>query len=77
MMMWTGRVALVVGIMAMLVVPAAAQNGALKVTSFPSGALVTIDGLSTGKVTPMSISLSVGDHGVTVSLPNRDRKSVV
>ena len=45
-------------------------SGALKVTSFPSGAQVTIDGVGTGKTTPMSVSLSVGDHLVTVSIPN-------
>jgi len=50
--------------------PAAAQNGALKVTSFPTGAAVIIDGVSTGKVTPMSVSLPVGDHVVAVSIPN-------
>ena len=48
------------------------QNGSgdLKVTSFPSGANVTVDGVDTGKVTPMSISLPVGDHTVVVSIPN-------
>ena len=46
------------------------QSGALKVTSFPSGAKVTIDGADTGKTTPMSTSLSVGDHTVVVSIPN-------
>ena len=45
-------------------------NGSLKVTSFPSGANVSIDGTDTGKVTPMSTSLSVGDHTVVVSIPN-------
>jgi hypothetical protein len=45
-------------------------NGALKVTSFPSGAQVTVDGVTTGKTTPMSISLSIGEHLVTVSIPN-------
>ncbi len=45
-------------------------NGALKVTSFPSGAAVTVDGLATGKVTPMSISLPIGDHTIVVSIPN-------
>jgi len=49
---------------------AAAQNGVLKVTSFPSGATVSIDGVDTGKVTPMSTSLSIGNHTVVVSLPN-------
>lgn len=63
------RAIVIVGLLAWLAAPAAAQNGALKVTSFPSGALVTIDGTSTGKVTPMSTSLTVGDHSVTVSLP--------
>ena len=45
-------------------------NGTLKVTSFPSGARVSVDGVFTGKVTPMSISLPVGDHDVVVSIPN-------
>jgi hypothetical protein len=47
-----------------------AQNGALKVTSFPSGANVSVDGDDTGKTTPMNISLSVGTHTVVVSIPN-------
>ncbi len=50
--------------------PAFAQSGSLKVTSFPSGATVTVDGAPTGKATPMSVALSVGDHVVTVSIPN-------
>src|SRR5215831_18364898 len=45
-------------------------SGALKVTSFPSGAKVAVDGVDTGKVTPMSVSLPVGDHEVVVSIPN-------
>jgi hypothetical protein len=49
---------------------AQSSNGALKVTSFPSGAQVIVDGVNTGKTTPMSISLGVGDHSVTVSIPN-------
>lgn len=49
--------------------PVFAQSGALKVTSFPSGAQVWVDGGSTGKVTPMSISLFVGSHTVTVQIP--------
>ena len=44
-------------------------NGTLNVTSFPSGAKVSIDGVDTGKVTPMNISASVGDHVVVVSIP--------
>ncbi len=47
-----------------------AGNGALKVTSFPSGANVSIDGVDTGRLTPMSISLTGGDHTVVVSIPN-------
>jgi len=49
---------------------ASAANGSLKVTSFPSGAQVVIDGTPTGKLTPMSIGLSEGDHTVTVLIPN-------
>src|SRR5215471_21196985 len=45
-------------------------SGSLKVTSFPSGARVVVDGIDTGKVTPMSVSLPVGDHDVMVSIPN-------
>ena len=50
----------------------AGQNGggALKVTSFPSGAKVIIDGTDTTKITPMSTSLTVGDHTVVVTIPN-------
>src|SRR5262245_16942012 len=49
-----------------------AQNGSgsLKINSFPSGARVEVDGTDTGKLTPMSISLSVGDHKVVVSIPD-------
>jgi PEGA domain/Collagen triple helix repeat (20 copies) len=45
-------------------------SGSLKVTSFPSGAQVWVDGVNTGKVTPMSISLTEGDHTVLVQIPN-------
>lgn len=45
-------------------------NGALKVTSFPSGANVSIDGVNTGKTTPMSVSVPAGFHTVVVSIPN-------
>ena len=45
-------------------------NGVLKVTSFPSGASVNIDGVDTGKTTSMSTGLSVGDHKIVVSIPN-------
>jgi DNA-binding beta-propeller fold protein YncE len=45
-------------------------NGVLKVTSFPSGANVAVDGVNSGKITPMNISLPAGAHTVTVSIPN-------
>jgi hypothetical protein len=54
----------------MITAQARAQNGSLKVTSFPTGANVSVDGVDTGKVTPMSNSLAVGDHTVVVSIPN-------
>jgi hypothetical protein len=41
----------------------------LNVKSFPSGASVTIDGRSSGKVTPTIVLLPVGDHQITVSVP--------
>lgn len=46
------------------------SNGSLKVTSFPVGANVSVDGVDTGKVTPMTISVAVGTHTVVVSIPN-------
>src|SRR5260370_9392165 len=46
------------------------SNGALKVTSFPSGANFSVDGMDTGKVAPMSIREPVGAHTVVVSIPN-------
>src|SRR6476646_7422869 len=45
-------------------------HGRLKVTSFPTAAHVSVDGADTGKVTPMSISLPVGKHTVSVFMPN-------
>jgi hypothetical protein len=41
----------------------------LKVSSFPSGAAVSVDGVPTGKITPMNISLPEGDHVITVEIP--------
>jgi len=46
-----------------------AYAGSLKITSFPSGAKVIVDGIDTGKSTPMSISLLEGVHKVTVHIP--------
>ena len=45
-------------------------SGSLKVTSYPTGAAVFIDGVDTGKTTPMSESLPVGQHTVLVKVPN-------
>src|SRR5947209_1625723 len=44
------------------------EKAMLKVTSFPTGASVSVDGHGTGKVTPMSMSLPVGNHSVTVAI---------
>src|SRR5260370_6667665 len=41
----------------------------LKVTSFPSGAHVSVDGVDTRKVTPMSTEVRVGNHKVRVYVP--------
>lgn len=60
---------LIAALMLLLSVHASAQNGALKVSSFPSGASVTVDGVATNKATPMNISLPVGSHTVTISAP--------
>src|SRR3989442_14444480 len=46
------------------------SNGVLNVTSFPSGANVSVDDIDTGKVTPMSIRVAVGTHTVKVSIPD-------
>ncbi len=64
------KVALAFSLGLLLLVPAFAQNGSLKVTSFPSGAAVFIDDVNTGKVTPMSTSVAVGEHAVRVEIPN-------
>jgi hypothetical protein len=47
----------------------AVEAATLKVSSFPSGAQVSIDGVNTGRVTPMNVSLSEGDHSVNVAIP--------
>jgi len=83
---WTSKIVwMTVLAVVLLVAPgrAGAQggNGALKVTSFPTGASVSVDGADTGKVTPMSISVAVGTHTVVVSLPpnsgwNSDTRTV-
>src|SRR5260370_39859381 len=44
-------------------------SASLKVTSFPSGAHVSVDGVDTRKVTPMSTEVRVGNHKVRVYVP--------
>src|SRR5687767_10714979 len=61
------KVVMLVVSLAVAAMPAYAQNGSLKVTSFPTGSAVSVNGVDTGKVTPMSISLPIGDHSVTVA----------
>jgi hypothetical protein len=46
-----------------------AYAGSLKITSFPSGAKVAVDGVDTENSTPMSIPLLEGVHTVTVHIP--------
>ena len=46
------------------------QAGDLRVTSYPTGAHVSVDGVDVRKVTPMSTPLPVGMHQVTVFIPN-------
>ena len=64
------RVPLIVVTLELLaVLPAHATNGSLKVTSFPGGAKVFVDGADTGKITPMSVTVSIGTHVVKVQIP--------
>src|SRR2546428_3702667 len=44
-----------------------ADGRALEVTSFPSGANVFVDGVDTGKITPMTVSVPLSTHTITVS----------
>ena len=46
--------------------PVRYPNSELKVTSFPSGAHVSIDGTDTRELTPMRTDLRIGKHQVTV-----------
>ncbi len=49
--------------------PVYAQNGALTVSSFPAGATVVVDGVTSNNVTPMNVTLPIGVHTVTVLVP--------
>ncbi|MGA2917879.1 beta strand repeat-containing protein [Methanoregula sp.] len=45
------------------------QGGSITVTSVPAGASISLDGTSTGKITPATLdTISAGTHTVTVSL---------
>src|ERR671913_731160 len=57
---------LVALIIAALASPVIAQRGSLKIDSFPPGAAILIDGTATGRITPTTISLEVGDHAITI-----------
>jgi hypothetical protein len=46
------------------------QTAVLKVTSSPSGAHVSIDGVDTRKLTPMSAEVRIGRHEVRIFIPN-------
>ena len=46
------------------------HTAVLVVTSYPSGAHVSIDGVDTRKVTPIGFELKIGMHQVSVSMPN-------
>src|SRR5829696_837181 len=64
------RFVLTVIALAMMAEAAFAQNGALKIQSFPPGAAVSVDGQPTGKVTPVSVTLAVGSHVITIAAGN-------
>jgi hypothetical protein len=62
------KCALLIGLLSLWVSPAAAQN-TLKLSSFPAGASVAIDGVPVAGVTPLSIKVTLGRHEVTVKAP--------
>src|SRR3984893_6507961 len=47
-----------------------AQDADLEVTSIPSGAHVSVDGIEMRKLTPMRVDVHVGTHEVKVYIPN-------
>ena len=61
------QLALICAVVALTSIAAHAQNGSLKVNSFPAGAAVSVDGVATRSVTPASINLPVGVHTVTIA----------
>lgn len=46
------------------------EHAKLSVTSYPSGAHVSLDGVDSHEVTPMSTDVRIGPHKLTVSVPN-------
>ena len=48
------------------VAPAAARRGAVRVTSFPSGAKIFVDGRDTRRHTPEVLTLEAGEHEISV-----------
>src|SRR5262245_29072223 len=63
--------AVILTIVAVVALPASllAGNASLTVTSTPSGANVTVDGMNAG-ITPVTVSLNAGMHSVMVFIPN-------
>src|SRR5262249_1526179 len=53
-----------------------AQTGPVKINSFPSGANVTVDGVSSGTTTPVPLALPYGQHSIAVSAPGTGWTSV-
>src|SRR5262245_26796998 len=51
-------------------------SGSVKINSFPAGANVTVDGISSGKTTPVNVALPYGQHTIVVSAPGTGWNSV-
>jgi tRNA A-37 threonylcarbamoyl transferase component Bud32 len=51
------------------------QTGTVAVSSSPAGAQITVDGIEYPEKTPAILTLPVGRHKVTVSMPGRGEKS--
>jgi len=67
--LWRTILPIAVSVLLIAIISAAPSAAAtLKVSSFPSGAQVIIDGVNSGKITPMNISLAEGNHVVTVQI---------
>ncbi len=51
------------------------QTGTVAVSSSPAGALIVVDGIEYPEKTPTMLTLPVGKHKVTVTIPGRGEKS--